>query len=159
LWSNDRDETERQGIDSFPNVRKDLPAERGIQVVRRKVLLVELNEVTWDLVDPLIEQGKLPTFARLKREGAWAAPVSVDLPPSLSPGLPGPLCTWPATIGSQRLLSAATAGNDSSQAHLGNLRPGGIERRRLWKPVLVAAAASERLLCARHLCARYHDLS
>ena len=25
-----------------------------------KVLLVELNEVTWDLIDPLIEQGKLP---------------------------------------------------------------------------------------------------
>jgi len=42
---------------------------------RRKVLLVELNEVTWDLIDPLIEQGKLPTFARLKREGVWAAPM------------------------------------------------------------------------------------
>src|SRR5262249_9554023 len=48
-------------------------------------LLVELNEVTWDLIDPLIEQGKLPTFARLKREGAWAAPVSVDAPPYLDP--------------------------------------------------------------------------
>jgi hypothetical protein len=45
--------------------------------------------VTWNLVDPLIEQGKLPTFARLKREGAWAAPVSVDLPPQLEPWI-----TW-----------------------------------------------------------------
>src|SRR5262252_8217084 len=58
-------------------------------MVRRKVLLVELNEVTWDLIDPLIEQGKLPTFARLKREGAWAAPVSVDAPPHLDPWI-----TW-----------------------------------------------------------------
>ena len=58
-------------------------------MVGRKVLLVELNEVTWDLIDPLIEQGKLPTFARLKREGAWAAPVSVDMPPHLDPWI-----TW-----------------------------------------------------------------
>ncbi|HKQ80563.1 MAG TPA: alkaline phosphatase family protein [Blastocatellia bacterium] len=55
----------------------------------RKLLLVELNEVTWDLIDPLIEQGKLPTFARLKREGVWAAPMSVDMPPHLDPWI-----TW-----------------------------------------------------------------
>jgi hypothetical protein len=54
-----------------------------------KVLLVEINEITWNLIDPLIEQGKLPTFALLKREGAWAAPVSVDLPPQLDPWI-----TW-----------------------------------------------------------------
>jgi hypothetical protein len=56
---------------------------------RKKVLLVELNEVTWDLIDPLIEQGKLPTFARLKREGTWGAPMSVDLWPQLDPWI-----TW-----------------------------------------------------------------
>lgn len=56
---------------------------------RRKVLLVEVNEVTWNLIDPLIEGGKLPTFARLKREGAWGAPTSVDLPPQLDPWI-----TW-----------------------------------------------------------------
>ena len=54
-------------------------------MTRRKVLLVEVNEVTWNLIDPLVEEGKLPTFARLKREGAWGAPVSVDLPPQLDP--------------------------------------------------------------------------
>jgi Type I phosphodiesterase / nucleotide pyrophosphatase len=58
-------------------------------MTRKNVLLVELNEVTWDLIDPLIEQGKLPTFARLKREGAWAAPMSVDKPPHLDPWI-----TW-----------------------------------------------------------------
>lgn len=58
-------------------------------MARRKVLLVEVNEVTWNLIDPLIEQGRLPTFARLKREGAWASPMSVDLPPQLDPWI-----TW-----------------------------------------------------------------
>ena len=57
---------------------------------RRKVLLVEVNEVTWNLIDPLIEQGRLPTFARLKREGAWASPMSDDLPPQLDPGCHDP---------------------------------------------------------------------
>ena len=56
---------------------------------RKKVLLVELNELTWNLIDPLIEQGKLPTFARIKREGTWGAPTSVDLPPHLDPWI-----TW-----------------------------------------------------------------
>ena len=60
-----------------------------MQEARRKVLLIELNEITWSLIDPLIEQGKLPTFARLRREGAWGSPVSVDLPPQLDPWI-----TW-----------------------------------------------------------------
>lgn len=56
---------------------------------RLKVLLVEVNEITWDLVNPLLEAGKLPNFARLKREGAWGTPVSVDVPPQLDPWI-----TW-----------------------------------------------------------------
>jgi len=55
----------------------------------RKVVLLELNEITWDLIDPLIAEGKLPTFARLKREGAVASPMSVDEPPYLDPWI-----TW-----------------------------------------------------------------
>ena len=58
-------------------------------MIRKKILLVEVNEVTWNLIDPWIEQGKLPTFAYLKREGMWAAPMSVDLPPQLDPWI-----TW-----------------------------------------------------------------
>lgn len=57
--------------------------------MRRKVLLLEINEITWNLIDPLIAKGKLPTFARLKREGTWASPMSVDLPPQLDPWI-----TW-----------------------------------------------------------------
>src|SRR5436309_9648051 len=56
---------------------------------RRKLLLIELNEITWDLVDPLIAQGKLPTFRWLKANGAWGAPTSIDLPPQLDPWI-----TW-----------------------------------------------------------------
>ena len=57
--------------------------------MKRNVLVLEINEITWNLIDPLIEAGKLPTFARLKSEGAWAAPLSVDLPPQLDPWI-----TW-----------------------------------------------------------------
>jgi len=55
----------------------------------RKVILMEINEITWDLIDPLIAEGKLPTFAKLKREGTWGSPLSVDLPPQLDPWI-----TW-----------------------------------------------------------------
>lgn len=55
----------------------------------RRLLLLEINEITWDLIDPLIAQGKLPTFAKLKREGTWGTPVSVDMPPQLDPWI-----TW-----------------------------------------------------------------
>ncbi len=55
----------------------------------RKVVLLELNEITWNLIDPLIEKGVLPTFARLKREGAVGSPLSVDLGKHLDPWI-----TW-----------------------------------------------------------------
>lgn len=55
----------------------------------RKVVLLELNEITWNLIDPLIEKGALPTFARLKREGAIGSPLSVDLGKHLDPWI-----TW-----------------------------------------------------------------
>jgi Type I phosphodiesterase / nucleotide pyrophosphatase len=58
-------------------------------MARVKVLLVEVNEVTWDLIDPLAEAGKLPNFARLKRGGAWGTPLAVDMPPQLDPWI-----TW-----------------------------------------------------------------
>lgn len=57
--------------------------------MKRKILLLEINEITWNLIDPFIEAGKLPTFAKLKNDGTWAAPMSVDLPPQLDPWI-----TW-----------------------------------------------------------------
>lgn len=55
----------------------------------RKLLMLELNEITWDLVDPLIHAGRLPNFERLKARGTWGTPVSVDRPPQLDPWI-----TW-----------------------------------------------------------------
>jgi hypothetical protein len=56
---------------------------------RNKVLLLELNEITWTLIEPMLARGQLPNLARLRRDGAWGAPRSVDLPPHLDPWI-----TW-----------------------------------------------------------------
>lgn len=89
-------------------------------MTRTKVLLVEVNEITWDLVDPLVEQGKLPNFARLKREGAWASPVSVDLPPQLDPWI-----TW----------TTVYTGRPQSEHNVFFLQqpPDTIRARRIWE--------------------------
>ena len=89
-------------------------------MARRKVLLVEVNEVTWNLIDPLIEEGKLPTFARLKREGAWGAPVSVDLPPQLDPWI-----TW-TTLYTGRP-------QDEHNVFFLQQPPGTIRAKRIWE--------------------------
>lgn len=54
-------------------------------VTRRPVLLLELNEITWTLLDPLIAAGRLPAFARLKQEGTWATCEAPERPPHLDP--------------------------------------------------------------------------
>jgi predicted AlkP superfamily phosphohydrolase/phosphomutase len=51
----------------------------------RKVLLLEFNEITWTIIDPLIARGELPNFARLRREGTWASPEALERPPHLDP--------------------------------------------------------------------------
>jgi hypothetical protein len=50
-----------------------------------RVLLLELNEITWRLIDRFIAAGRLPTFAFLKRQGAWGTPTSVEMPPIMDP--------------------------------------------------------------------------
>jgi len=37
-----------------------------------RVYVVGLDGATWDIIDPLVEKGKLPVFRTLKEEGAWA---------------------------------------------------------------------------------------
>ncbi|MBK8257475.1 MAG: alkaline phosphatase family protein [Polyangiaceae bacterium] len=51
----------------------------------RKVLLVEINEITWTILEPLLKAGKLPTFQRMMNEGVKAAPVAIERPPHLDP--------------------------------------------------------------------------
>lgn len=55
----------------------------------RKVLLLEFNELTFSILDPLAERGLLPNFSRLRREGAWSAPDAAERPPNLDPWI-----TW-----------------------------------------------------------------
>jgi predicted AlkP superfamily phosphohydrolase/phosphomutase len=42
------------------------------------VLLIGIDGATWDLIDPMIEQGELPTFNRLKRSGAHGQLLSLS---------------------------------------------------------------------------------
>lgn len=59
---------------------------------KKKVLLLELNEINWRVVDRLIEQrgkGFLPHFEKLRSEGAWAVQSAVERSPLLDPWI-----TW-----------------------------------------------------------------
>ena len=51
----------------------------------RKVLFLEMNELTWTILDPLIQQGKLPNFQRMIQEGTRSAPEAIERPPFLDP--------------------------------------------------------------------------
>lgn len=54
----------------------------------KKVMLLELNEVNWSVVDRLVEthgESYLPNFSRLRREGAWATQIADEQPPHLDP--------------------------------------------------------------------------
>jgi predicted AlkP superfamily phosphohydrolase/phosphomutase len=37
-----------------------------------RVYVIGLDGATWDIIDPLIKQGKLPVFKKLKENGAWS---------------------------------------------------------------------------------------
>jgi|GEM_PF-365355 len=47
-----------------------------------RVYVIGLDGATWDVIDPLITQGKLPVFKALKEKGAWARLRTFD--PTLS---------------------------------------------------------------------------
>ena len=51
----------------------------------KKVILVELNEITWRIVDKLIARGKLPTFAQFARDGVKGTPMATEVAPDLDP--------------------------------------------------------------------------
>jgi predicted AlkP superfamily phosphohydrolase/phosphomutase len=60
--------------------------------MKNKLLLIGLDGATFDLLDPLIEQGRLPNLGRLRREGISGSltstipPVSVPAWPSFATG-------------------------------------------------------------------------
>jgi len=51
--------------------------------IRHQVVFIGMDGAAWDIIDPMIDDGELPTFARLKREGASGVLRSV--PVHLSP--------------------------------------------------------------------------
>jgi hypothetical protein len=72
-----------------------------------KVLLVELNEITWKVIDQLIAErgeGFLPNFAMLRREGAWCVQRAIEVSPHLDPWV-----TWvTAHTGVEQSVHGAT---------------------------------------------------
>jgi hypothetical protein len=59
---------------------------------KQKILLLELNEINWGVVDRLIEQrgpDYLPHFVQLRQQGAWATQTAVERAPLLDPWI-----TW-----------------------------------------------------------------
>src|SRR5579871_406713 len=49
------------------------------------VVVLELNEITWDLMDIFLKKGLLPNFQALKQTGTWGAPWASELPEHLDP--------------------------------------------------------------------------
>lgn len=56
---------------------------------RPRVMALEFNEITWDLMDPLMAKGLLPNFQALAREGVRAAPWADEEDGHLDPWI-----TW-----------------------------------------------------------------
>lgn len=49
-----------------------------------KVLVIGLDGATWDVIKPLVEEGKLPTFKKLMDEGVWGY-LESTVPPVTGP--------------------------------------------------------------------------
>ena len=49
------------------------------------LLVVGIDGATFDVIGPLVKQGRLPTFERLMREGAWGPLETIE--PTLSPAI------------------------------------------------------------------------
>jgi predicted AlkP superfamily phosphohydrolase/phosphomutase len=54
---------------------------------RHKVIVVGLDGATFDLIKPWVEQGHLPTFAQLMKDGAWGE-MEAEIPPITLPNWP-----------------------------------------------------------------------
>lgn len=52
--------------------------EREAEPVRRRVVILGIDGLEWDIMGPLLETGRLPNFARLTHEGAWGELRSLE---------------------------------------------------------------------------------
>jgi hypothetical protein len=70
----------------------------------KKVLLLEFNEITRTILDPMLAKGMLPSFARILREGACGTPEALERSPHLDPWV-----TWVTLhTGVERSVHGAT---------------------------------------------------
>ena len=94
----------------------------------RKVLMLELNEINWGVIDRLISQrgaAYLPNFDRLRNEGSWATQTAVEQSPHLDPWV-----TWVTLhTGVTREVHGATVLEQGSET---------ILAKRLWDFVSAA---------------------
>ncbi len=51
----------------------------SIEPVERKIMVIGIDGMEWDIMGPLLEEGRLPTFARVLSEGAWGELRSLDV--------------------------------------------------------------------------------
>jgi predicted AlkP superfamily phosphohydrolase/phosphomutase len=56
--------------------------DKSKKLMKRQTLVIGLDGATFDIIDPLIEAGRLPNIARFKAEGAWGRLRSVMHPES-----------------------------------------------------------------------------
>jgi predicted AlkP superfamily phosphohydrolase/phosphomutase len=77
--------------------------------MRPRVLVIALAEATFDLIQPMVKAGKLPTFARLMNTGAWGRMQSQM--PFVTPQMCGTVVTG-RSPGEHGLMDFYQRGND-----------------------------------------------
>jgi hypothetical protein len=92
-------------------LRGDAPlqATRSPHAIGRKVLLVGWDGATWDVIDPLLRSGRLPTLARLLSQGSrgvlWSSAAEIQpLSNSASAGARSPAVWESIATGKRRYL-------------------------------------------------------
>src|SRR5688500_15217315 len=100
----------------------------GMLMSSRKVLLLEFNEINWSVIDKLIAahgEGYLPSFSRLRRQGAVATQVAEERPPHLDPWI-----TW--------VTVHTGVPHEVHRANVLEQEAGTIAARRTWEYVAAA---------------------
>jgi predicted AlkP superfamily phosphohydrolase/phosphomutase len=87
-----------------------------------RVLLIGVDAATWDVIRPLMAEGKLPTFARLVKDG-WSATL-LSIEPTISPALWTTIVTGkgPGEHGIKGFLSTDGTGASGGVPVTSNLR-------------------------------------
>lgn len=72
-------------LNVFYSIEGELPFEikEKFKPTGKKIFLFALDALDWQLLDPLVKEGKMPNFKKLKEEGAWTNLISYK--PVLSP--------------------------------------------------------------------------